>query len=397
MSVVSNHSVVRYFSLPFVETEVEQWAAEQLEVLAGEPTFGTFHCTDEVLPYVAEILEIVKIYAHVPTMIGCSGGGLVANSGEMEGDSGFIIALYHLPQTQASVRHVSADCMLADDRGASLKNSLGNTLEAANAWMLFASAESLGSEAWLTDWDRATGGKVTVGGFACGNRAGLDSTLFCDGRILHEGAVALALEGAVTIESVISQGCRPVGSPWTVTRAERNIIHQIGNRPILEVLRDTLEGMSREDQKHARGNIFVGLVLDEYKAHFQTGDFLVRNLAAIDPQTGAVAIATPLRIGQNLQFQIRDAESAASDLEEALQKKLIEIGPRSIYGGCLIDCIGRGSSLFGVPDHDARVIQSALPGLGVGGVFCNGEFGTEKGHTFLHGYTAVLGLLVDKA
>jgi small ligand-binding sensory domain FIST len=154
--------------------------------------------------------------------------------------------------------------------------------------------------------------------------------------------------------------------------------------------------MSREDQKHARGNIFVGLVLDEYKADFRTGDFLVRNLAAIDPRTGAVAIATPLRVGQNLQFQIRDAGSAAFDFEQALQKKLMEIGRRSIYGACLCDCIGRGASLFGVPDHDASVIQAALPELAVGGVFCNGEFGTVNGHTFLHGYAASFGLLVQK-
>ena len=396
MPVVSNHSVVRYFSLPFVEMEVEEWASQQLDVLSGAPTFGLLFCSEEALAHAEEILEIVRIYAHVPVMVGCSGGGLVVDDREIETEHGFAVALYHLPETRATVRHVPADCLLANDGGISLQSFLGDSSAAANAWLLFASSESLGAESWLADWDFATGGKVTLGGFAHADLRMQDSTLFCDGKVYHDGAVALSLEGEVTIEPVVSQGCRPVGSPWTVTRADNNVIHQIGNRPILEVLRDTLEGMSQEDQQHARGNIFVGLVLDEYKANFRTGDFLVRNLAAIDHKTGSVAIATPLRVGQNLQFQIRDAQSAAFDFEQALQRKLLEVGHRPIYGACLCDCIGRGSSLFGVPDHDVSIIRAALPGLGIGGVFCNGEFGAVKGHTFLHGYAASLGLFVRK-
>lgn len=397
MSVLSNHSVVRFFSLPFVASEIEEWAADQLKRLPGAPTFACLFCTEDALPYASEILEIVRIYAHVPVMVGCSGSALVANEHEVEGEPGFTVALHHLPDTRATVRHLPADLILKEDRGAALRSCLGRLADTANAWMLFASSESLASESWLADWDRATGRQVTVGGFACGDRRTQTSSLFCDGEVRHEGAVALALEGAVTIEPVLSQGCRPVGSAWTVTQAERNIIHRIGNRPILEVLRDTLEGMSREDQQQARGNIFVGLVHDEYKADFRTGDFLVRNLAAIDPMSGAVAIATPLRVGQNLQFQIRDAQSASLDFEQALRRKLAELGGRPVYGASLCDCIGRGSSLFGVPDHDVSVVRAALPGLRVGGVFCNGEFGAVGGRTFLHGYAASLGLFVGKA
>lgn len=400
MSVVSNHSAVRFFSLPFIESELVEWASRQLKRLgqsAGTPTFGCLFCTEDALPHAGEILEIVRIYAHVPAIIGCSGNALVADGHEVEGQAGFTVALHHLPGTCATVKHLPAETLLADDGGLALRASLGESADRANAWMLFASSESLATESWLADWDRATGRKVTIGGFACGDPRTQVASLFCDGKVHHSGAVALALEGAVTIEPVVSQGCRPVGSPWTVTQADRNIIHRIGNRPILEVLRDTLESMSREDQQRARGNIFVGLVHNEYKSDLRTGDFLVRNLAAIDPRTGAVAIATPLRVGQNLQFQIRDAQSASLDFEQALETKLTEIGGRAIYGASLCDCIGRGSALFGVPDHDVSVIRAALPGIRVGGVFCNGEFAMLGGHTFLHGYAASLGLFVDKA
>ncbi len=395
MPLVSKHCVVQHFNLPFSGDQVEFWAKEQLKLLADAPTFGLLFCTSEAVPFARELLEIVRIYAHVPVVLGCSGSGLIADEHEFESEGGFTICLYYLPDTRASTFHLPAAIFAAEDVAAALKSHVGEIAEQANAWILFASTESVGSEFWLKDWDRVTGGRVTIGGFACVDSVAEVSSLFRDGAVYTDGAVALALEGAVTIDSVISQGCRPVGSTWTVTRAENNIIHEIGNRPILEVLRDTLEGMSFKDQKLARGNIFIGVVQDEYKHNFEVGDFLVRNLAAIDPKTGAVAIATPLRVGQNLQFQIRDANTASIDFEELLKAHMAQLQGRAVYGACLCDCIGRGAALFGVPDHDVGMIHDVMPGLVVGGVFCNGEFATQGGRTLLHGYAASLALFVE--
>ena len=314
MSVISGHSVVKHFPLPFSEAEVEAWAKAQTETLAGPATFGLLFTTPGCSSRAKEIMEIVRIYAQVPTIIGCSANGLIANQHEIENEAGFCVALYHLPDTQARAIHLPLEPFENADRPGALRTALGNP-GTVNAWILFASSESIGNEAWLPDWDQATDHRTTIGGFASSAPEESESTLYLNGDVLTEGAVALGLEGAVTIEPIVSQGCRPVGSPWTITQADHNIIHKIGNRPILEVLRDTLESMSQQEQQQARGNIFIGLVLDEYKASFGTGDFLVRNLAAIDPKTGAVAIATPLRVGQNLQFQIRDAHTAAIDFE----------------------------------------------------------------------------------
>lgn len=395
MPVAFKHSVVQHFNLPFVEGQLEAWSKQQRASLPGAPTFALVFCAADALPYAEEILEILRIYAHAPVIIGCSGHGVIANAHEFENEGGFSISLHYLPDTRAHAVHLPASVFEATDVTGAIATEIDAVKDAANAWMLFASSQSIGSESWLADWDRATGGRVTIGGFACGESLACDVALYMNGEVFTDGAVALSLEGAVTIESVVSQGCRPVGSPWTVTRAQDNVIHQIGNRPILEVLRDTLEGMSRQEQKMARGNIFIGLVLDEYKQNFGMGDFLVRNLAAIDPKTGAVAIATPLRIGQNLQFQIRDGHTASIDFEEMLRARMRDLGPRSVYGACLCDCIGRGLSLFGVPDHDVNVIQDIVPGVSVGGVFCNGEFATIDGRTMLHGYAASLALFVD--
>lgn len=395
MPVAISHSVVQFFSLPLNESQVEIWASEQKSRLAGPPTFGLLFCSPDSVDEAKEVMEIVRIYGHVPVIIGCSASGLIAESREIENEGGFCIALYHFPETCAHVLHLPESRFVECDEGG-LGEATRTLADRVNAWMLFASSESLVNDGWLSHWDIATGGKPTVGGFA-GGSAEASSALFMNGRVETEGAVALALEGEVTIDPVLSQGCRPVGSPWTITQAEHNVIHQVGNRPILEVLRDTLEGMSQHEQQQARGNIFIGLVMDEYKSSFGTGDFLVRNLAAIDPNTGSVAIATPTRTGQNLQFQIRDANAASIDFEELLKQRLEALSDSVIYGACLCDCIGRGASLFGIPDHDASVVQDLLPGLPLGGLFCNGEFAPVKGRTLLHGYAASLGLFVAKA
>jgi len=394
MPVAFHHSVVQHFSLPLKESKLVSWATKQKTELAGPVTFGLVFCAPEAVPVAAEILEIVRIYAHVPVMIGCSAGGLIANTREIENEGGFCVSLYHFPETRAHALHLT-ESYFTDQDGASLREALRPVLKHSNSWMLFASSKGMTNDVWLRYWDQATHGQPTVGGFA-GRLVDGSGALFCGGAVYDEGAVALALEGEVRIDPLLSQGCRPVGSPWTITRAENNIIHQIGNRPILEVLRDTLEGMSQREQQQAKGNIFIGLVMDEYKSSFGTGDFLVRNLAAIDPQTGAVAIATPTRTGQNLQFQIRDANMASVDFEELLRRRLKELKDATIYGACLCDCIGRGSALFGVPDHDVQVVQSLLPGLSLGGLFCNGEFAPVNGRTLLHGYSVSLGLFVSK-
>lgn len=394
MPVAPCHSVVQHFSLPLNESQVETWAANQKSALAGPVTFGLLFCAQQAQVHAREILEIVRIYAQSPVMLGCSADGLIAESEELEGGEGFCLALYHLPGTRAHSIHLEESLLLHSGEG-ELARQIKPHGDTANGWMLFAAAGNLSDDRWLKGWDQATNGRPAFGGFT-GSPGGSSAALFCDGEIYSDGAVALALEGDITIEPVLSQGCRPVGSPWTITRADQNIIHQIGNRPILEVLRETLEGLSIDEQKQARGNIFIGLVMDEYKASLGTGDFLVRNLAAIDPHTGAVAIATPPRVGQNLQFQIRDALTASVDFEELLKQRLLLLGERRIYGACLCDCIGRGSSLFGVSNHDVGIIKGLLPEMPLNGLFCNGELAPVGGRTLLHGYAASLGLFVSK-
>jgi small ligand-binding sensory domain FIST len=188
----------------------------------------------------------------------------------------------------------------------------------------------------------------------------------------------------------------PIGETWTLTRVEHNVIHEIGNRPAYEVLAETYNQLSAEDQKKSRGNLFVGLVINEYLEEFHRGDFLVRNLLSADPQSGVVAVGALPRPGQTLQFQRRDAAAATEDMRALLTRAKKQLADTTIYGGCLCCCNGRGQNLFGRPNHDAEMVQQQLGPIGVSGFFCNGEIGPVGERNFLHGYTAALALFVKK-
>jgi small ligand-binding sensory domain FIST len=234
------------------------------------------------------------------------------------------------------------------------------------------------------------------GGLASGVFNEQSTQIYLNGEVYDEGGVAIAVGGEVTLAGVISQGCTPIGETWTLTRVEQNLIHRIANRPAYEVLAETVNQLSAEDQKKARGNLFIGLVVNEYLEDFHRGDFLVRNLLGGDPHTGVLAVGALPRTGQTMQFQRRDARAAAEDMSELLVRARKQIGPTKIYGGCLCCCNGRGKNMFGRSGHDAQMVQQQLGGIGLAGFFCNGEIGPIGAKNFLHGYTASLALFVKK-
>ena len=265
-----------------------------------------------------------------------------------------------------------------------------------NGWLVFADPFHLNAEQWLEQWNAAWPQCPILGGLASGDGRTPRTQVYLNGEVHGAGGVALSVGGEVALHSVISQGCTPIGETWTITRTEHNVIHEIANRPAYDVLVETIESLPKAEQEKTRGNLFVGMVVDEYADEFHRGDFLVRNLLGADPDLGAIAIGALPRAGQTLQFQRRDARAASEDMDELLVRASDALEQTTIYGGCLCACNGRGQNLFGRPDHAAGLVQHHLGDLGLSGFFCNGEIGPVGESNFLHGYTASLALFVQK-
>lgn len=226
----------------------------------------------------------------------------------------------------------------------------------------------------------AIGGLASAAQGPGGNRLALDDDVFVD------GAVGALIHGGVDVTTVVSQGCRPIGRPWVVTKSAGNVIHELAGRPALERLSQTVAALSDAERELLERGLHIGLVVDEHRTEFGRGDFLVRNVMGIDQASGAVAVGDLVEVGQTAQFHVRDAASADEDLREML-------AGADADAALLFTCNGRGRHLFGEPDHDAGVIDSLLGPLPVAGMFCAGELGPVGGRNFLHGFTASLALL----
>jgi small ligand-binding sensory domain FIST len=387
------HSVADHWQGDFVEARFQAWV-DALRSRLGhrEPSLGLVFMTPTFFDRAADILEIVQLHGRVPLLAGCSSTSLVCNTREIEEHAGIVLGLYSLPGARLTATHFRQAQVEESTGAAYWHHETGVNPDSTHGWLTFADPFHLDSERWLQQWNEAYPGLPMVGGLASGNFSQQLTQVYLNRQVFEEGGVGVSVGGAVRLASVISQGCTPIGDTWTLTGVERNIIRRIGNRPAYEVLAETFHQMSAEDQLKSRGNLFIGLVINEYLDEFHRGDFLIRNLLGADPGSGQIAVGAFPRAGQTLQFQRRDAAAATEDMHELLQRAKSELQGSTIYGGCLCCCNGRGKNLFGMPNHDAGIVQQELGPLGLTGFFCNGEIGPVGRHNFLHGYTASLAL-----
>lgn len=225
------------------------------------------------------------------------------------------------------------------------------------------------------------------GGMASGGRGPGESRLLYGGRAVADGAVGLLLRGPVGVRGVVSQGCRPIGQPLVVTKARDNVILELGGRSPLARLQELWQSLGAEDRRLLQQGLHLGRVMNEYQGRFDRGDFLVRNVLGLDRTSGALAVADRLRVGQTVQFHVRDAVSADEDLHALLQRDLAT-HERRPSGALLFTCNGRGTRLFEEPHHDARAIRTEAGAIPLAGFFAQGEIGPIGDQNFIHGFTA---------
>ncbi len=351
-------------------------------------TFGLVFATPDFFARAKEMLELVRVHAQIPVLVGCSSSGLVVNGREVEQATGLVLGLFSLPGATARAVVFSP----VGDAGSKARAAIGGGA-AIDGWLAFAEPFQTDTEEWMQSWQAAFPDLPIYGGLAMGPPGEAVAQVYCDGEVIEAGGVALAVSG-IRILGAVAQGCTPVGETWTITRADGNIIHRIGNRPAVSVLEETFGELDEERRRRSRGSFFAGLAVDEYVESHGRGDFLVRNLIGADPDSGALAVAASPRQGQTMQFQMRDAAAADEDIRRVLGRLRDEIGRSRVLGGCLAVCVGRGEGLFGERDHDAALVRQIVGPVGIAGFFCHGEFGPVGRRSFVHGYTASLLLFV---
>jgi small ligand-binding sensory domain FIST len=396
--VSEKHSIAAHWAGEFDEKGLQEWVENlHLQMQGQKVSLGLVFMSPRFFPQARQVLEILQVHGRIPLLAGCSSQGLIVGEQELEDNAGLSLALYSLPGADLRAVHFTQEQVEEANGPGYWRLETSVEPNQTNGWLVFIDPFHLDSETWLRTWNEAYAPLSVLGGLASGEFSEQTTQVYLNGEVFETGGVAISVGGEVKLSGVTSQGCTPIGETWTLTRVEQNIIHQIGNRPAYEVLAETFNALTPEEQKAARGNLFIGLVVNEYLDEFHRGDFLIRNVLGADPRSGCIAVGALPRQGQTIQFQRRSAAAATEDMNELLTRARKQLGESAIYGGCLCCCNGRGRGLFGLPNHDAQMVQQRLGPFGLAGFFCNGEIGPVGEKNFLHGYTASLALFVKKS
>ena len=329
--------------------------------------------------------------------IGCSAGGIIGGGQEIEQTAGVALAAAYLPEVNIRAFHINEDELPdLDDPPSRWEKLLGVSQKESPKFIILPDPFSFSIDTFISGLDYCFPQSIKIGGLASSASRPGQNALFMNDKTFRSGLVGVAMTGDIEVDTVVAQGCRPIGRPLSVTRCHKNLLYELDNKQAIIVLQEILENLSAHDQGLARNALFLGVVMDEFKDTFKPGDFLIRNILGIEPNTGALVVGEILRNARTVQFHLRDAATSADDLRHLL-KRYCDEHPEGGVGALLFSCLGRGQHLYGHPNHDSECFREYLGEIPLGGFFCNGEIGPVGGTTFLHGYTSSFGIFRKKA
>ncbi len=370
---------------PLATHAVGEVAGQVVERIGEAPDLAVLFVSAAHTGAIEDIVAAVRSLVVPDVLIGCTASAIVGGQREVEQRPA--ISLWAARMGAVTPLRLSA---VRQDGGVAITGfpPAEELPDDAGAVLLLADPFSFPADNFLEGLrDQAEVDLPVIGGLASAARGPGGNRLVLDGTVVSDGAVGVILSG-VDVTTVVSQGCRPIGDPMTVTRGERQIVYELAGRPALERVQELVASLGPDDLALVEHGLHVGRVIDEHKLDFGRGDFLIRNVLGADQEHRAVAVGDEVDVGDTLQFQVRDAESADEDLRDLMAGERAD-------GALLFTCNGRGSHLFGVADHDAGIVSDALGGAPLAGMSCAGEIGPVGGRSFLHGFTASVVLFSD--
>ncbi len=344
------------------------------EQLGGPPSVAALFASGSAVDAISDVVDAIDTLLGPETMIGCSALGVLAGGEEIENGDG--LALWAATGVQATPIRLQS-------LGGSppIISGIPDDLADGSTIVVLVDPHTFAVNGLVSELNQRPGSVGLAGGLASAAGGPERNCLILGGEIHREGGVGLVLPpGAAT--PIVSQGCRPIGSPWVITEANGQMIHGLGSRPALERLSELIESLSAADRASAARGLHAGIVADDNQLTFDQGDFVIRGVLGADRSTGTVALGDMVEVGQVLQFQIRDETSATQELDRLLASA-------DASGAMVFTCKGRGSHLFTTPNHDASHISEHL-GPAVAGMFTAGELGPIAGRNAFHSFTATL-------
>lgn len=330
-------------------------------------------------------------------LLGCTAESVVGTAREIEMEPALSLWAASLPGCKLFPMHLTFES--TPDGGSFLgwPDALLDGWPAESTLLLLGEPFSFPADVLLDRVNTERAGVPIIGGMASGGAAPGENRLIVGNRVVTNGAVGVLMSGGVQVTSVVSQGCRPIGEHFIITKAERNVIYQLGGKPAVLQANEIFQKLPTSERQLVQNGLHLGRVVSEYQDRFEQGDFLVRNVIGADAETGAIMITDYVRPGQTVQFQIRDASTADIELRQMLTHVRKQESTGTPAGALLFTCNGRGTRLFSEPHHDAVAVSNAFGDIPTAGFFAQGEIGPVGRKNFLHGFTASIALFHTKS
>jgi small ligand-binding sensory domain FIST len=331
----------------------------------------------------SDALEILRSELHPAHVLACTARSVISDGDDLEGGAAMSALALSLPGVVArpfwfdlndgpptvwSEELIRSRVALAPDEG-----DQRGTLPHCGILML-SDPFSISASQACAAIDAAAGpqGARIIGGIASGaSHAGLN-VLAADRRIAHMGVVGLSLFGDLTIDTVVSTGCRPIGAPFVVTKAQGTQLLELGGRPALAAAQAMAESLPESERAHFAHGLLVGVAINASKPRLGRGDFLVRPVQALDAARGAITLTEPVPVGSTVQFQLRDAHTATEDLSMLLDAEVMR---DPAIAALIFSCESRGIRLYGLNEMDASLVSRRLNHVPIAGFHCSGEIG----------------------
>ncbi len=380
-----------YFACHSIESDLAVAIDEVCDRLAEglhgvSPDLSFVFVSHEHASRFSELAPRLTVKSQSRVLLGCTGAAIAAGGQEME--TGPVISLWSAVFPGAVIEPFQAEFTQTTDGVAcqGLPQAGADAQDVRAAFVLgepFSSAPQMMIDHFAAEFP----GAPLFGGMASGADEANVNRLFLKSKTIPYGAVGVLVRGGPSIRSVVSQGCRPIGTPFVVTKSEGNVVHALGGVAPMEKLQELLPSLDDADQQLLQNGLHLGIVMNEYQESFARGDFLITNVLGAREEDGSLAIGNSIRVGQTVQFHVRDAATADEDLTALLAKhRASQTNPAR--AALLFSCNGRGTNLFQEPNHDAATIQREIGPLPLAGFFAQGELGPVGGKNYIHGFTA---------
>jgi small ligand-binding sensory domain FIST len=385
---------MRFKSVISTEAETSAAIGEVSQKLAGmKPDLAIVFASHHHGPDFDELSTAIAEQVDARNMIGCTAEGVIGPDREVEQAPALAVWTAKMPGVSILPFVLDQSDVTEFETPADWQEHLGADPESNPAFIMLPDPFSIDVEHCLAAMDLTYPEAKIVGGMASGASQPGQNSLFLNGQALRQGMVGVSLAGPVEIHTIVSQGCRPIGEAFVITKAERNVIHELRGRPALDVLKEVFNAAEPADQALMQKGIHVGSVVDERLPSFGRGDFLIRNVTDVINDS-ALVVNSLVRLGNTIQFHVRDSNTADDDMKKLLAGKMTQLGAAPT-GGLLFSCNGRGRRLFGKPDHDIAIVNELAAGCQVAGFFAAGEIGPIGNRSFIHGFTSSLILFQD--